>query len=403
MKIGLLKVFIFCLQIALVCLLGQGSIFAQKKKSLNRSSNLTKAEQSYQKSIFCSDNFIFSCALENINLAIKLSQTVAKYYAQRGNIYHKLEDDEKALADFNAAIKLDTGCAMCYYSRGHLFDMQSLQSKAVKDFVEAARLEPRNDFYHIRLAHTYNSIGNYSESLKEYIKAVGIDPLNVENRKYLADFYKEQKLYDLAIAEYDKILKINRDNFTYYFNRADIYFEKGDYLNAVKDYSNSIDKSPDQLLSIELYFYRAKAYLKLRQTDKALEDLNYLISALETHYKSDKQSICNVQNFMEDYYKMRGDVFLEAGNFDYAAKNYKTIIDSCSEPYDVSVGYLGMGTLYFARNDYDKALENLNKSIELFDADAESYRLRGKIYEKMGKRNLAEKDYVMANKLTPDK
>ena len=64
--------------------------------------------------------------------------------------------------------------------------------------------------------------------------------------------------------------------------------------------------------------------------------------------------------------------------------------------------FLNLGLVYIEKGDFEKALEWLNKGLDIYPENAEMLMFRGEAFEGMGKKDLAEKDYEKAIELKPE-
>ncbi|MCX7833208.1 MAG: tetratricopeptide repeat protein [Ignavibacteria bacterium] len=61
--------------------------------------------------------------------------------------------------------------------------------------------------------------------------------------------------------------------------------------------------------------------------------------------------------------------------------------------------YYNRGIAYRYKGDYDRAIQDYNKAIEINPNDADAYYYRGLAYEKLGKKEEAERDFEIYEKL----
>jgi tetratricopeptide (TPR) repeat protein len=62
-----------------------------------------------------------------------------------------------------------------------------------------------------------------------------------------------------------------------------------------------------------------------------------------------------------------------------------------------------MGWVYFQMGDYEKALQYIQRSIEISESSAEVLEHLGDVYEKLGQMELAIQYWEKAKKLEPDR
>jgi tetratricopeptide (TPR) repeat protein len=119
------------------------------------------------------------------------NKAIAHY--DRGIVYKKRGDLDRAVADFNEAIRLDPKLAYPYNERGDSYKAKGDFDRAGADFNEAIRLDPK-------FASAYNSRGNV---------------------------YLHNRDFDRAIADYNEAIRLDpKSVIAYYNNRACTYLHK---------------------------------------------------------------------------------------------------------------------------------------------------------------------------------
>jgi tetratricopeptide (TPR) repeat protein len=79
--------------------------------------------------------------------------------------------------------------------------------------------------------------------------------------------------YDAAMADFSQTILLNPSHGGAYTERASIAQERGDVQHAMEDYSHAVDLAP----TANGYYQRGRAYLKLGQAEKALNDFGLAI------------------------------------------------------------------------------------------------------------------------------
>jgi tetratricopeptide (TPR) repeat protein len=156
-------------------------------------------------------------ALDYFQAAITYNGNVAslpEIYLQRGNVYYRIPDFERAIADYDKAIQLNPADANAFNNRGVVYAARGDYSSAVADLTQAIQLEPDNPV-------AYYSRGNV------YVLSGG---------------------YDEAIADLDKVLQLRPDSPETYFSRGRIYTLKGDLRRAKTDLEAALRLSKDPVL-----------------------------------------------------------------------------------------------------------------------------------------------------------
>ena len=189
--------------------------------------NNTDAKELLEKNI---DKFIESLSAD---IKIKPSYPYYSYFVlgERGRMYYKKGNYDKAIEDFKVALKTAPFCSALINSRISI--IKSLEKS-------------RNKFI---------------ESLSADIKIKPNDIKVLANRGYQ---YANIGKYDKAIKDFNVALKINPDEQYIIFNRGLVYAYKGNYGKAIKDFEavlkiNPNNKGAKKILEI---FRPAKARAK---------------------------------------------------------------------------------------------------------------------------------------------
>lgn len=163
-----------------------------------------------------------------------------------------------------------------------------------------------------------------------------------------------------------------------------IAFEMKDNLTkAVTTYDKAISADPSFSWA---YNGRGVALTKLRKYEDAVHSFD---KAIETASETDVKSTA-----ME--FKNRGIALDYLGRFDEAIASYDEAIRR--DPSFASAHFHKAITLR-ENGQYENALEAFGEAIKQNPRDAEAYKLRGDIYEIMGKTAEAAADYDRANRI----
>jgi tetratricopeptide (TPR) repeat protein len=167
-----------------------------------------------------------------------------------------------------------------------------------------------------------------------------------------------------------------------YTQRGNEKSDNGDFEGAIDDYTKAIEIAPD----IDYYYCRrGELKVKLKFYKEAIDDYTKAIELSPT---------------WKWYYLMRGDVYgrwlqlyqeaiddytayLEFGDtvdYLYRARTNKFRIDTS--------GYERLSIIYYRTKEYDKAMEHINKAIELAPDCIEAQNLKEMIMNKISKAKL---------------
>jgi len=102
----------------------------------------------------------------------------------------------------------------------------------------------------------------------------------------------------------------------------------------------------------------------------------------------------------------QAEAYRTSGGSHYARRDYDRAIADFSkvieiDPKDV-LAYVGRGQAHHEKRHYDRAIADYSKAIEIDPKDADAYYNRGRTYEDQRRRPEAIKDFQQALRLAPD-
>lgn len=250
-------------------------------------------------------------ALEAFNKAIIYDGKNAEDYCYRARYYFFMGKRDLAIEDYTRAIALDNDNLKYYKDRGLAYWKLQEHKAAIADLTHVLD----NRYQHFN----YFEIGNLSDEMKNMVKDVNkrINDINSTELSTLyncrAYSYFQLKMYDQAKEDCTKAIEICKDILQPYYLRGQIYLNEKNYERAVEDYSKIVaakDTVGEMLWCMALE-ERAIAYRRMKQYQKALEDLSELID-----FDPNKA----------DYYLRRGCIYIELDEYDKAASDFYILI-----------------------------------------------------------------------------
>lgn len=261
-------------------------------------------------------------------------------------------------------------------------------NRALQNYNKAIELEPQNSLAYVNRAIFYEALEEYGKALADYNKALELDPKNKEARQSRGDLYSKLKDPSKAVKDYELSMGDGNKKFdgVDYVNLGDKYKEANDFLHAIENYTKAIETEPqfdhaDHRFSA--YNSRAAVYMWQGEYDKALADCKAGINLAKV--SSDKLAEFWIRELEGTKEKIDCNKKLTSTP---ASKDFDTLTKRAFS--------------YFAMDQYDLALNEINEGIKLDSGKAGAYYLRATFYERMGKLKEALADYDKAIKLKPD-
>ena len=266
-------------------------------------------------------------ALEDINVAIQLDSTQQALYIGRGAIYSAFKEYEKAIADYTKAIQLNPIDYLPYYNRAldkyALEDMDGSCSDLHECYSVLKKYDPDNS---LKTELEY-SIGNYCDSLKaSYYYQRGIAFYNIQQ------FDKAVNIYSVGLNKFP-------GNSMILSFRGNAFFALKDYVKALIDYYSSI-KNKENLIydivanqkhtqmtseSIDKYVsgFIASMQINIAESKFALEQYEEALIEINKGI----EIAPNLKEFgKENYYNVRGNIFLALGKYQQALNDFDNCI-----------------------------------------------------------------------------
>lgn len=148
-------------------------------------------------------------------------------------------------------------------------------AQAAEAFGMAIKADPQDSKHYLNRANAYRAAGKLDEAAADFTKFSEMEPDRADGFSGLGKVKISKKDYDGAIEDFNKALEIDDDGeIDIYRFRAFAYVSKDEFEKAIEDYTKVLGKKSDDPQALER---RAFAYRSLKQYDKAIEDLSTII------------------------------------------------------------------------------------------------------------------------------
>lgn len=268
------------------------------------------------------------------------------YYVNKGMAYLELQDYDSAHSCFDSALRLNGSCQGAYRGNGIAY-------------MEAGRYEEAMSSFDTALAC---EAGRASESEYDILLYRG------ETQVRMGD-------YDGAVDTYDVLMKAQGASARLYYLRGVAQVKGGDIEGGIEDLNQATAGSTDYNMYLNCYYCLADAgeqeagiqYLKNALTvgdsstasHKARGAVHYLLgdySAALAEFEYDKEKAdTETLIYMGLCYQAQGD----------STGAYEAFSRALAQGGDNAEVYYQMGMCMFSTQDYEKALEYLDKGLEM--------------------------------------
>jgi len=310
----------------------------------------------------------------------------AKKYYERGVTNSDLKEYDKAIADFGIAIALYPAYAEAYFNRGVAYGYKGDSDKAIIDFEKLRELSPTYWKAYYGLGYFYAGKYNYDKAIENFNVAIELNPDSALIHGFRGFMYSVKGDFDKAIQDYNRVIEIDPKYPRIYRDRGDAYYSMRSYEAAIDDYSLALSLNPSDA---NVYMNRGLVYVNLGERDKAVADFKKLLDI-------DSTLVYNLGKRAVEYD--------QKGEYDKAIETYSIVIDILSVRPGLQWpwAYYSRGTSYGHKKDFNRAIADVTKAIEIDPTIIEGYFMRGLYYKIQENYTLAINDYSKLIEIAPD-
>ncbi len=174
------------------------------------------------------------------------------------------------------------------------------------------------------------------------------------------------------------------ENHRYYVERGIAYKDQGKYDLALADYNKSLSMAPNNIPALSS---RARLYDMTGRLKEAIADYDCVLKTPKADWQTWRhRALCNrrLKNYLE------------------SAKDFGTALKLAGQCRDAQQIMYYQAEMLFLGNDLKGALSHFDAIIKQFPDFSGAYWTRAKVYDKLGKTDLADKDRQKARKLDED-
>ena len=283
---------------------------------------------------------------------------------------YRAKDYLSAEEHLRAAVKACPENFRAYNTLGLVFWAENKLSDAKEAFLKSNNINQSFTIPLDNLAQVYKQIGSTESCLTILKKAQTLNGNDFCSYLLLGDYYREKGDIENALTSYRDVIRINQKYNLAYLKIAKLKTDNMDFAgsNATLNYYLTVNPKDDYA-----YYLLAKNY----------EYMNNLHGAKESILKA--ILMCNCREYR-----------IELGKIDYKNEDIQEALeafnsaltsDTPSEVYN----YIGM--CYYYLHDFNKAIVNINRAIEMPDIRILYYYNLAQIYETL-KDNLSYSKYM---------
>ncbi len=295
-----------------------------------------------------------------------------------------------------------------------LVELKRGNPKNAEDLFEKALSSERRTPFLLALAETKVGQGDYEKARQLYDEVLQKESGNVKALQGISVVFEKLQRFDKAAESLQKALAIEPSNALTHYNLAVIHERQGALEAAEAAYKKSLELDKE---NFSANFFLGLLYKKLERYEPAIERLT---------------KAANLQPENAEVYKALGVINEKRGDFDKAELAFKKAADldaadisskinlavvmirkrreapaeellleaaktSPDNPHLLSV--LGWAQLELGK--YEQARESLDRSLQLDAMNAAARNNLGVVYERLGRRDEAKREFQAAQELDP--
>jgi tetratricopeptide (TPR) repeat protein/transglutaminase-like putative cysteine protease len=271
---------------------------------------------------------------------------------------------------------------------------------AIQLLKRATEVEPKNKYAWYALAVAYMGMRENDDAITALNKQIEINPYDEFAYNALGHAYWQERKYGNAVTAFNKQIEINPLDKFAHAGLGAMYSEWHKYAEAAPELEKAASLTPD---NPELQVSLGDAYLNLGQDDKALATFDHAVEISATPLVWNNIAY---QLSLKNSHLDRAQQYAESAVSATTAALRNVSLDRLT-PQDLPlvpslIAYWDtLGWVYFSENNLDKAEKYVGAAWQLGQHGEVGDHL-GQIYEKQGKKDLAQRTYALSlNGLRP--
>jgi tetratricopeptide (TPR) repeat protein len=263
--------------------MGQIQILFAQATRYHQTGQFVQAEQFYRKILTISPNHADSLhllgliladrgllneGLDLINKAINNNPRFAAFYLNRGLLYKRMQQPEKAMTDYIKAIQLAPQMVEAHYNLGDALTEAEQLDEAIVAYQTALKYAPQHRNTHNNLGNAYLAKEQYHQAIECYKKVLNLDAKCAETLSNLGVAYFKLQQHEEAIAWQKKAISCTPNYAQAYSNLGLVLNHLGKFIEAEECYYKALELQPN---NAEFHSNLGVNYKDQNNVDTALE------------------------------------------------------------------------------------------------------------------------------------
>ena len=338
--------------------------------------------------------------------------TDIKEVLEEKNINNISENKNLIVKEIEKENKFDKNKKIQIIKNGESKDIS--EPNSIEGIISVLTKDNNNVSYYKKRAELYIKESKYKEAIVEYDIAINLSNKDIELYIGQTKAYKGLKKYQEAMSIIDKAIKIDVANADLYYEKALLFQKLGDDKNYLKNIETALDYDPEHKLacfSRVYYFFKQSQFVKAYQIAMSIIDFTsdtenkYLLAKICFNLKKYKDAIVLLKQIYE-YKKQEKEIDFYVGISLSKTNNINEagpyLINSVNNGVSDKDVFYFLAQFYYDKQNYELALENIEKSLALISTDYKLYWLKAKIYFKLNDFTKSFQNFDEAIKLNPE-
>ncbi len=335
-------------------------------------------------------------ALSDFDQALIIDPTDINTLKAHGGIYYNIKDYKAAIRDYSKIIKIYPDSVNAYYLRANAEIKRKKNRNAINDFTIAIKLEPNNFVGYYYRADTKYAIDDIKGAIKDYSKAIKIYPTLV--LLYYKRAIIKYRNYGLGLARNDfkKIIQLENKSGTFVWKPFALHYlgKKNEAIKLMKSIVVNENKAINHYNLACLYSLQNNIQGGIESLSTALNkgysDFDWIIRDEDMDnikYNNEFNTLLlkygvnhkfTPQEYVQKYVENRIIVWQQKGKYEKTS-DYKQRVNEKTRNKKIKI--LKKQAITIFKKKYLVGINWKNLSIEGYDADSETFRIR---QEKVG-------------------
>ena len=329
----------------------------------------------------------YNKAVEDYQNALRIDPKNGQAYVNWSAVNLIEGSSEEALQNLNLAVNADPKLISAYVNRGSRRAELGDRTGAKEDWRKASKLPASTASEYVSRGYAKSRLNQKSAATGDYNQALILNPNYARAFANKGAVFYDQNEKEQALKEFEKALAINPNYLLPLILKGEIlaYQNNPDWQGAIAAYSKALDTNPNDP---DVLNNRCGAYFAVGDLDKAEADCERGLS---------------INPRSGSMYLARGNIRLQKENYNKAIQDYSRTIELAEaaggDTRKEQPAYSNRASARMQIQDIEGALADINKAIELKSDAPEDYYKRGLIKVALDDREGGAEDLRKASDL----